>query len=229
MHLEIVDEGEHVFVVKPKVELLDEVDGEKILKKIELCGRTAYKSENLITQESAKNFIKRIIEHGHESVIEHAAITVKVACDRGITHEIVRHRIASYTQESTRYCNYSKEKFGKKVWVIMPCFLELGGERYKDWLKIVDGVAGNYLALLSKGWKPEEARSVLPNAVKAEICMTMNLREWRHFFKLRCSKEAHPQMREIANMILRTLHEKVPIVFDDLYDTYIKRVEKNEI
>ncbi len=220
MQLKVVDETKHVRVVLPAVELLEELDGERILKKIELCGRTAYKSEDKITADSAKEFVAKIIKLGHESVIEHQAITVKVACDRGITHEIVRHRIASYTQESTRYCNYGKEKFGGKVWVIKPCFLDLGSKRYELWLNMMDNAAGNYLRLLREGWAPQEARVVLPHSVKAEICMTMNLREWRHFFKLRCSPAAHPQMREIALMLLKLLHSRVPVVFDDLAELY---------
>lgn len=203
-------------VIKPYFEILSEVDGNKILKNIEICGRTCYKSENLITDVSAANFVKNILSRGHESVIEHEKITVKIVCDRGVSHEIVRHRIASYSQESTRYCNYQKNKFGNELTVIKPVFWEENSPQYNIWYDTTQKIEENYMQLINMGAKPQEARSILPNSLKTEIVVTMNLREWRHFFKLRTSEAAHPQMREIAQMILEEFKKLIPIVFDDI-------------
>jgi len=204
-------------ITKPKVFVEDRIDGEEILKNIERYGRTAYKSEDRITNDSSRQFVKMLIDSGHESVLEHEKITVRVVCDRGISHEIVRHRIASYTQESTRYCNYSKGKFGREITVIWPCFLDsLEDKKAKVWKEAMEYAEKAYMKLISLGASPQEARSVLPNSLKTEIVITMNLREWRHFFKLRTSKQAHPQMREIAFMILDLFKKLVPVVFDDI-------------
>lgn len=203
-------------VIMPSVEIIDHIDGNKILKKIESIGRVCYKSESKITEDSAEKFIINILNSGHESVIEHESISARVICDRGVSHEIVRHRIASYSQESTRYCNYSKEKFGKELTVIKPIFWEEGSEEYKIWLDMMNRIEHDYNTLIEMGAKPQEARSILPNSLKTEIVMTMNLREWRHFFKLRTSLRAHPQMREIATMILEKFKKELPLFFDDI-------------
>ena len=207
-------------IIKPSFLIETPLDGEHILKQIEKAGRTAYKTEDKITTDSAKKFIRKILDIGHESVIEHYSITVRVICDRGITHEIVRHRLASYTQESTRYCNYSKGKFGGEITVIKPHFWNSSQDndkkKYELWEKIMGKAENAYLALIKLGASPEEARSVLPNSLKTEIVMTMNLREWRHFFKLRTSKDAHPQMREIARPLLDEFKRQIPVIFDDI-------------
>ena len=208
-------------IINPSVKLEDEIDGQAILKKIERIGRTCYKSEGNITEDSAERFVKSIIKRGHESVLEHVSISVRVICDRGVTHEIVRHRIASYSQESTRYCNYSNDKFGNELTFIKPCFFEEGSHKYEIWKNSMQNVENEYMELIRAGAKPQEARSILPNSIKTEIVMTMNLREWRHFFLLRCDKAAHPQTREIANMILISFHKIIPIVFDDLYESFM--------
>ncbi|MFH1675091.1 MAG: FAD-dependent thymidylate synthase [Pseudomonadota bacterium] len=207
-------------IVKPSFSFEDEIDGEEILKKIEKIGRTCYKSEEKITTDSAKKFVKVLIKSGHESVIEHEKITVRVVCDRGVSHEIVRHRIASYSQESTRYCNYGKDKFGNEITVIEPYFWQGDSESYKQkyavWEKAMEEVQTAYLQLISLGASPQEARSVLPNSLKTELVMTMNLREWRHFFKLRTAQASHPQMREIARPMLDEFKQRIPVVFDDI-------------
>lgn len=203
-------------IIKPSVELLDQLDGKEMLKKIEKIGRVCYKSEDRITEDSAEKFIKNILKSGHESVIEHEKISVRIICDRGVTHEIVRHRIASYSQESTRYCNYSNEKFGKELTLIQPLFWNEDSEEYKVWLDSMQVIENNYNKLMELGAEPQQARSILPNSLKTEIVVTMNLREWRHFFKLRTSKRAHPQMREVACMILDLFKEQVPVIFDDI-------------
>ena len=205
-------------IIDPYVELESEINGEEILKKIEKIGRVCYKSEDRITDKSAKRFIESLLKRGHESVIEHVSLSVRIVCDRGVTHEIVRHRVASYSQESTRYCNYSKDKFDNELTFINPCFWT--GDEDKDkkdiWINTMKNIEKQYLELLKIGATPEEARSILPNSIKTELVMTMNLREWRHFLKLRTSKAAHPQMRQAANMILTLLKEKIPVIFDDI-------------
>ena len=190
--------------------------GEELLKGIEQAGRTCYKSEDRITEESAKVFVRKLIERGHESVLEHESITVRFICDRGISHEIVRHRLASYSQESTRYCNYSNDRFGNNITFIKPCFLEEGTGGYKLWKQAMFIAEKEYFELLKLGCTPQEARSVLPNSIKTEVVMTANLREWRHFLKLRTAKAAHPQMRELTVPLLHELQERIPVVFDDI-------------
>lgn len=203
-------------IIAPSVEIIDEIKGEEILKKIEKIGRVCYKSEGKISEDSAEKFIANILKSGHESVIEHEKISVRIICDRGVSHEIVRHRIASYSQESTRYCNYSHEKFGKELTVIKPMFWHEDSKEYKIWLEIMNEIEEKYNKLIEMGAKPQEARSILPNSLKTEIIVTMNLREWRHFFKLRTSMRAHPQMREVAIMILKKFKKEIPVFFDDI-------------
>ena len=203
-------------IIKPYFEFLDEIDGSKILKNVEKCGRTCYKSENLINDDSAVLFVTNILKRGHESVIEHEKISVRIVCDRGVSHEIVRHRIASYSQESTRYCNYQKDKFGSELTFIKPVFWDDNSEQYAIWFSMMQMIEKNYMQLIDLGTSPQEARSILPNSLKTEIVVTMNLREWRHFFRLRTAETAHPQMQEIARAMLTEFQSKIPIIFDDI-------------
>jgi thymidylate synthase (FAD) len=203
-------------IIKSTFEIMSSINSDAILKSIECYGRVCYKSEDKITNDSAKGFVEKILKSGHESVIEHEKITVKIICDRGVSHEIVRHRIASYSQESTRYCNYSDNKFGRELTLIKPCFWEEDSVKYQLWLQTMQIIENNYNTLIDGGAKPEEARSILPNSLKTEIVVTMNLREWRHFFKLRTSERAHPQMREISIPLLKRFRELIPVVFDDI-------------
>lgn len=207
-------------IISPSHEILYLPDGEDVLKRIELAGRTCYKSENRITKVSAADFVKRIIDSGHHSVIEHVNITVRFICDRGVTHELVRHRLASYSQESTRYANYSKEKFGREITVIKPLFWKEDSEEYPEWLSAMEQAEKSYMRLIDLDASPEQARSVLPNSLKTEIVITCNIREWRHIFRLRCSRSAHPQMREIMLPLLREFHDKIPMLFEDIYSQY---------
>jgi len=208
-------------IIKPFYVIEDKFDGAEILKKIEKAARTCYKSEGENITDSAKILIKSILEKGHESIIEHEKVTVRVICDRGVTHEIVRHRIASYSQESTRYCNYSKNSFGNEITVIEPCFWKNDNnnenrQKYAIWKNAIEEAEKAYMKLIELGATPQEARSVLPNSLKTEIVITMNLREWRHFFKLRISSAAHPQMQEIARPLLDEFKKRIPIIFDDI-------------
>ena len=203
-------------IVKASVCLESPIDGESVLKHIERCGRLCYKSEGRITEQSAREFVKMIIKSGHESVIEHFSVSFRLICDRGVSHEIVRHRIASYSQESTRYCNYSEDKFGSELTFISPSFWVADSTEYKIWVQHMEACETAYFKLIGTSARPEEARSVLPNSLKTEIIMTMNLRELRHFLHLRTSKKAHPQMREIALEMLDIVKSRIPVVFDDI-------------
>lgn len=194
----------------------DDISGAIILKSIERYGRTCYKSEDKITESSAADFVKKIIELGHESVLEHEKVSVRIICDRGVTHEIVRHRIGSYSQESTRYCNYSTDSFGNQITCILPSFWKDDQSKLDIWISAMEFAEKSYFMLLDAGATPQEARSVLPNSLKTEIVVTYNLREWRHFFKLRTSKAAHPQMREVALELLEKFKSLIPVVFYDI-------------
>lgn len=192
------------------------ISPENPLQLLEAAGRTCYKSEEKAGPGTAEKFCGRILESQHESVIEHASITVRFICDRGVSHELVRHRLASFSQESTRYCNYSKEKFGNEITVIQPCFWEPATGLYVDWVSACLHAESCYFELLRNGASPQEARSVLPNSLKTEIVVTANLREWRHIFKLRCSPKAHPQMRELMIPLLSETRSRIPVLFEDV-------------
>ena len=215
--------------IKAYTQIFKDFEGQKVLQKLELVGRTCYKSEDKITEDSATNFVAGLIKRGHEAMLEHVSITVKFVTDRGISHEIVRHRLASYAQESTRYCNYSQDKFGHELTFIIPDFLEYGSEGFKLWKDEMKQVEKTYFAMLEAGHTPQEARSVLPNSLKTELVMTANLREWRAFFKLRAANStgaAHPQMLEITRPLLDDLKAMIPVVFDDI--TYEEKVVKED-
>lgn len=203
-------------VIQPQVYIESDISEDDAIMLIEKAGRVCYKSENKIKDDSGKVFIRNILKRGHESVIEHVSVTVRVICDRGVSHEIVRHRIASYSQESTRYCNYTDDKFGNEITVIAPCFFNDDEYGYKVWRDACQFAEDAYFEMLKYGESPQEARSVLPNSLKTEMFITMNLREWRHFFRLRCSPAAHPQMRQIANMILNQFEERFPLFVEDV-------------
>jgi len=184
------------------------------LQVIESAGRVCYKSEDKITNDSAENFVRGIIKRGHEAVIEHASASFRIVTDRGITHEIVRHRVASYCQESTRYCNYGKDKFGSEITVIKPPMTSDAQE--KAWTVACEEAERQYFVMLEAGASPQIARSVLPTCLKTELIMTANFREWRHFLKMRLAGGAHPQIIEIAKHIRSVLTRACPAVFSDL-------------
>lgn len=181
----------------------------KPLETIEAAGRTCYKSEDKITEGSAEKFVRMIIKRGHLSVIEHAMMRVRFICDRGITHEIVRHRLAAYSQESTKYCNYGKVDMR----FIIPGDFKLDS----DDLELLGLIENHYNKCLNeKHRSPQQARYFLPNGLKTEIVMTANLREWMHVFKLRISKAAHPQMRELMIPLLKEINNIIPVLFEEL-------------
>jgi thymidylate synthase (FAD) len=196
-------------IVQPSVQL--EWITPDALKVIERAGRTCYKSEWAITDDSAPEFIKKIMKRGHLSVIEHASASLRFICDRGVTHEIVRHRLCSYSQESTRYCNYSGNDFGNQVQVVTPPNLSVA--QFQEWVSLIQTIQDLYMKWIDEGLSPQIARSILPNCLKTEIVMTCNFREWIHFINLRCAPAAHPQMQEVANMAKAILAKEVPEIF----------------
>lgn len=207
-------------------EELTRVKGVWLLKSIEKIGRTCYKSEDRITEDSYKKFVANLLKRGHLSVIEHVSLTAHIICDRGVTHEIVRHRIGSYSQESTRYCNYSAGKYESSITVIDPVVAfgwnpannDEDRNKYLTWRQSCARAETAYMDMIRAGASPQEARAVLPNSLKTEIWVTYNLREWRHFFELRCAPAAHPQMQEVAKLLLVSAYKCVPIIFDDIYE-----------
>jgi thymidylate synthase (FAD) len=206
-----------VKIIAPSFVILALPAGAEVLRALESFGRTCYKSEDKITADSAEGFVRRIIKSGHHSVIEHVAATVRFVCDRGVTHELVRHRLAAYSQESTRYANYGQDKFGGEITVIRPLFWLPGSAPYELWRASMAAAERAYLDLLAAGARPQEARGVLPNSLKTEIVMTANLREWRHVLGLRAGKAAHPQIREIMLPLLAEMNRRLPAVFEDVH------------
>ena len=230
-----------MIIIQAKAEILDKGDPKEIIHRINVAGRICYKSEAK-DEEAEKQFVRNLVARGHEAMLEHASMTVRFTVDRGVSHELVRHRVASFAQESTRYCNYSQEKFGEEITVIEPCFFKDISEnvregirerllvwfpdewdskkrQYVEWIRACKAAETGYFRLLKEGATPEEARSVLPNSLKTEVIMTANLREWRHFFKLRAAGETgkpHPQMLEVVVPLLKECREWLPEVFGDI-------------
>lgn len=203
-------------IIKAGYEIMDPLNGEEILKKIERVARVCYKSEDKITAGSAEKMVRALIRSGHEAMLEHFSFSVKFTVDRGVSHEIVRHRVASFAQESTRYCNYGH---AGEITVIEPVGIKEIASKWEEWKSAMRLAEDHYLDLLEKGSTPQEARSVLPNSLKTEVVMTANLREWRHFFKLRAlgtTGKPHPQMVEVALPLLEECKKLIPVVFDDL-------------
>lgn len=208
-------------IIDPSVELINPPSYATALNTIEIAGRTCYQSEDKMTDDSAEDFIRQIIRRGHESVLEHVCVTVKFTCDRGVSHEIVRHRIGAYSQESTRYCNYSGDKFGNEITVVRPNFLTCdvpayNGDKEDVWYDTCKSAEYGYFRMMEDGATPQEARSVLPNSLKTTLIATYNIREWRHFLRLRCAPDAHPQMQQVAKMALEQLRAWGPVFFEDL-------------
>lgn len=202
-------------IVKPSATLLAITPDAETL--IERCGRVCYKSEDRITSRSESKFIRMIIERGHHSVLEHASATILFVCDRGVSHELVRHRLCAFSQESIRYCNYGKTgRFDTQISVIQPPGLH--GETKTDWASTCDIAEEVYKVMIGDGCAPQIARSVLPTCLKTEIATTANLREWRHILKLRTAPAAHPQMREIMVMAAKLLVAECPNVFAEFKD-----------
>ena len=209
-----------MIIVKPSATIIAATSN--LQEVIELCGRKCWKSEEKIEPGSSGPFIERIKGFKHESVMEHGAITVSIICDRGVSHELVRHRIASFSQESTRYCNYSKDKFVGQLFFIDPrgAFWKTDGcddeTAFRQWKACMEYTEATYMQMINNGCKPQEARSILPNSLKTDVAITANPREWRHIFHLRCDRAAHPQMREIMLPLHKQFADLWPAIFADV-------------
>lgn len=217
-----------MILLRPSVEFEIVPNRADIYTHLERAARTCYQSEGKIEVGSAEKLLRKVIERGHESVIEHASVSVRLVCDRGVTHELVRHRLVAYSQESTRYCRYEGH-----VQFIIPPWVDIDPGEYESsivkwgigwmcddpdrcWMSAMSDAELHYHKLLKQGWTPQQARSVLPNSLKTEIVATANIREWRHILRLRCSKAAHPQMREVMLLLREMLIERLPVLFEDV-------------
>ena len=209
-------------IIEPSYEILTPIDGEEILKTIEKVARTCYKSEEKIAEGTAAKMVNNLISNGHEAMIEFFDITVKFIHNRGFSHEMVRHRLCSFAQESTRYCNYSDDKFGNELTVIRPYWLNQENGVIEEtpkgdmWYRSISFSEVAYFTLLNLKQQPQAARGVLPNDLKTEINVKANLREWRAIFKLRTAPAAHPDMRRAMTPLLKELQDTLHYIFDDI-------------
>ena len=206
-------------IINPKIEV-EKYDGVKIMKNIERACRTCYRSENLITEDSYKRLLTNCLNRGHESVLEHEKITVRMVCDIGVYKDLTRHRFGSFSIESTRYCNYGKDKFENEIKFIEPVNIDKTSELYKDWYRTVDFIEQEYIRMSRMGATPDQMRMILPHSTAAEVTMTANIREWRHILDLRTKKMAHPSVRQILIPLLLKFKADMPELFGDIeYDT----------
>lgn len=231
-------------LIFPQHQIISPINGTEILRHLELCGRVCYKSENKISETSSTNMIKHLLTNQHMSVIEHFNLTIKFITDRGVTHELVRHRLAAYSQESTRYVNYKNNGCLFVIpWNILmeECSIDMSytelydqffqnelleNEWAKIWIMSMHIAEKNYIQAINNGVTPQDARGILPNSTKTEIMVTTNLREWMHILDLRCSSKAHPEMQRLMIPLLYELNKKIPILFDDLSDKYKQQMTK---
>ena len=207
-----------MLIIQPEIQV-ENYDGIKIMKNIERACRTCYRSEGLITEDSYKKLLKNCINRGHESILEHEKITIRMICDIGVYKDLTRHRFGSFSIESTRYCNYGKDKFDRELKVIKPCNIDEDSNLYAFWKNTMERIEMNYLHMTDNGATPDQMRMILPHSTAAEVTMTANIREWRHILELRCSKAAHPAIRQLLIPLLLKFKEDMPELFDAIdYD-----------
>ena len=204
-------------IIEPKVEIISAIDGEKMLKQIELAARNCYKSEDKITEdcESAKKIITMLMSKHHDAMLEFADIIVRLTCDIGVYKDLTRHRHCSFAIESTRYCNYSKDKFGNEITFIKPCNID-NNDLYVCWEQSMRNIEYYYNVMSKLGAKPDQLRMLLPHSTAASVVMKANIREWRHILKLRTSPAAHPSVQQIMKMVLAEFKKNIPVLFDDI-------------
>lgn len=219
-----------VKIVEPSVEIIGDINGKEILQKIERAARTCYKTEGNITSdgESAKKMIRKLIDMNHTAMLEFADVHVLLRCDVGVYKDLTRHRHCSFAIESTRYCNYSKDKFGNEITFIRPVNMENkeGNPIYEEFLSAMRDMEKHYMKMAKLGCKPDQLRMILPHSTAAYVNIKANIREWRHIFGLRCDKAAHPSVRQIMLMTLNEFHKRIPLLFDDLYNKYKDDMEE---
>lgn len=205
-------------IIEPNVEIITDLDNNKILKQIELAARNCYKSEDKITDDvsSAEKIVKMLLDNHHEAMIEFADIMVRLICDIGVYKDISRHRHVSFAIESTRYCNYSKGKFGNEISFIKPCNIIENTEEYNIWYNCMKNIEDSYNSMAKLGCKPDQLRMLLPHSTAASVVMKANVREWRHILKLRTSNAAHPSVQQVMKMVLNKFKENIPLLFNDI-------------
>ena len=205
-------------IVEPKIEI-EKVDYKKVMKNLERACRTCYRSEDKISDESYKTLLKNCINRGHESILEHEKITIRMICDIGVYKDLTRHRHASFSIESTRYCNYGKDKFDNEIKFIKPVNIEENTEIYKEWKESCEEIEKRYIKMVELGATPDQMRMILPHSTAALVTMTANIREWKHIFNLRCTRHAHPAVEQVMIPLLLHLKENMPEIFDNVeYD-----------
>lgn len=209
---------------------VEDYDGVKIMKRIERACRMCYRSEGNITEDSYKSLLKNCISRGHESVLEHEKVSVRIRADIGTYKDLTRHRFASFSVESTRYCNYGKNKFDNEIKIIKPCHIEEGTELYDMWKEALEDMEKHYLEMSKAGAIPDQLRMILPHSTAAEYSMTANIREWKHILSLRCSNHTHPSIRQVLIPLLLKFKEDMPEIFGDVpYDEDFPKEKYAEI
>lgn len=204
-------------IVEPWVKV-EKFDGKEIMRRIERACRTCYRSEGKMTEDSYKNLIKNCITRGHESVLEHEKITVRIYNDIGSYKDLTRHRFASFSVESTRYCSYDKDKYGNEIAVMNPVYIE-DKEIYENWKKTIEEMEKGYMKMKELGATTDMCRNLLPHSTVAEYTMTANIREWKHIFSLRANNHVHPAIRQVMIPLVKYFKEQMPEIFDDVaYD-----------
>ncbi len=201
-------------IIKPWVEL-EAIDGITVMKNLERAAKHCYRTEGNIKENSYDHFLRNCINRGHESVLEHEKVTVRICCDVGAYKDITRHRLASFSIESTRYCNYSKDKFGSEISFIEPCNID-DTELLEDWKNCMQNIETTYNTMAKKGALPDQLRLLLPHSTAAELTMTANIREWRHIFSLRADKHAHPSIQQFMIPLLLYFKQQMPALFDEV-------------
>ena len=211
-------------IIKPKI-IIEDLDYIKIMKNIEKACRTCYRSEDKITEDSYKTLLKNCINRGHESVLEHEKITIQMICDIGVYKDLTRHRHASFSIESTRYCNYNKDKFDNELKFIKPCNIE-PGQIYAFWMNEMQNIEHTYQEMSRRGCTPDQMRMILPHSTAALVTMTANIREWKHILELRANNHAHPSVQQVMIPLLLYFKEKMPEIFNSI--EYNKEFDKSK-
>lgn len=205
-------------IIEPTMQV-EKVDYKQIMKNLERACRTCYRSEGKITEESYKTLLKNCINRGHESILEHEKVTIRMVCDIGVYKDLTRHRIASFSIESTRYCNYGKDKFDNEIKFIKPVNMEEGTELYNRWYSTCKTIEENYIEMSKLEATPDQLRMLLPHSTAAEVTMTANIREWKHIFSLRCTKHTHPAVEQLMIPLLLKFKKEMPEIFGNIeYD-----------
>lgn len=202
-------------IIEPKMEV-EKFDGKAIMKRLERACRTCYRSEGSITDESYKTLLNNCITRGHESILEHEKITIRMTCDIGVYKDLTRHRIASFSVESTRYCNYGKDKFDNEIKVMRPCNIDPNSKLYEHWTTAMEQIEKEYLDMSKEGATADQLRMLLPHSTAAEVTMTANIREWKHIFNLRANNHAHPAIQQLLIPLLLLFKKEMPEIFSNV-------------